>query len=609
MPIGTGRIVAGRYILEEPIGQGAMGIVWRAYDQLLDRPVAVKEVLVSAMLGEFHDGDPYQRTMDEARNAARLNHPGIVTVFDAVEEDERPWIVMELIPSTSLDQLINTQGPMNERRAARIGSQLLAALAAAHAAGVLHRDVKPGNVLITEDSPGENPPERAVLTDFGISRLETDPRRTLAGLVVGSPGYVAPERLSGDDASPASDLWSLGATLYAAVEGRGPFDRPNVMSTQFAVVNEEPPPALSAGLLAPVIAALLSRDPAMRPSAAAAADLLAQALRQMDHPAPLAAPTSAEQIHPAEQFPSAGLVSADEADEAELTGSRSRRRTRTAPDGPLAADEAASDDRAPGTQTLARARPRRTRASYRRGGQRIRLTIPLVLAAIVIAAVAGGVLWSLRPTSTEKLRSTSAGGSATPTPTATAAVPAKDLPPVSGAPTVVQEIDQPASALPAGYVTQTVPAPPGPSSRGFAIGIPSGWQAQAMGQQTYQYSPEGGVTYLEIDLSRHVTSSMVAEAEYLKAADRDLYPGYQPINGPRKKDIQRENILQTDGAVWQFDWVNKGVRMRVDVLLFNLGHQSYTITMTGPAGPSDANWNNNILGTMTKMLRTFRSIA
>jgi serine/threonine protein kinase len=226
MPIGTGRVVAGRYILEEPIGQGAMGIVWRAYDQLLDRPVAVKEVLMSAMLGEFHDGDPYQRTMDEARNAARLNHPGIVTVFDAVEEDDRPWIVMELIPSTSLEHLITAQGPMSELRAARIGSQLLAALTAAHAAGVLHRDVKPGNVLITGGNSGETQPERAVLTDFGISRLESDPRRTLAGLVVGSPGYVAPERLSGDDATPASDLWSLGATLYAAVEGRGPFERP-----------------------------------------------------------------------------------------------------------------------------------------------------------------------------------------------------------------------------------------------------------------------------------------------------------------------------------------------------------------------------------------------
>jgi eukaryotic-like serine/threonine-protein kinase len=575
MPLGTGRLIAGRYILEELIGRGAMGIVWRAHDQLLDRPVAVKEVLLSPMIGELDDGDPYQRTMDEARNAARLNHPGIVTVYDVVEEEGRPWIVMELIPSITLEQLIASQGPMAELRAARIGSQLLAALSAAHKSGVLHRDVKPGNVLITRDRSGENLPERAVLTDFGISRLESDPRRTLSGLVVGSPGYVAPERLGGDDATPASDLWSLGATLYTAVEGHGPFERQNVLSTQFAIVNEDPPPAPSAGRLAAVIGALLRREPADRPTASEAADMIAQIQQRMERMT--APPTSPDPVM--------------------------SRRAGTEPDAPRASGPPAPDYELSGTQTLARARPRPSRKSR----VRIRVTIPVVLAAIVIGAIVGGVLWSQRTTPASNLRSASASGSAAPT--TTAATAAAGLPPVSSAPTVVKAIDQPTSVLPPGYVARMVPATAGRNSRGFGIDTPPGWQPHLIGQQTYRYSPDGGVTYLKIDLSPHVMSGMVAEAEFLAAKDRAEYPGYQLIYGQQKQYIQREDILGTAGALWQFDWVKGATKRRVDVLLFDLGQQSYTITMTARAGSFDANWNNSVLPLVKTMLGTFRSIA
>lgn len=558
-------------MLRELIGQGAMGVVWRAHDRLLDRPVAVKEVLLSPAIGDLGQEDPYQRTLDEARNAARLNHPGIVTVFDVVEEDGRPWIVMELIPSTSLEEVITAQGPMTERRAARIGSQLLAALSAAHDAGVLHRDVKPGNVLIAPGSSADDPPERAVLTDFGISRLEGDPRRTLAGLVVGSPGYVAPERLSGDDATPASDLWSLGATLYAAVEGRGPFERQNVLSTQFATVNENPPPASSAGRLAPVIAALLRREPAARPSGAEAAAMIAQILPQTGHLVSTAAPTVAEPVRPVPP-----------------------------------ASAAASDPALSGTQTLARARLPGRRTP---GRARLRPMAQVALAVIVVAAVAVGVVWSLRPR-VENLRQDSAEGSAAPTTTANGAAPTAGVLSDSSAPPIVKAIDQP-GALPAGFTAVTVPAPSGGSSRGFRIGLPPGWRGSFMGQELYQYTPNGGLTYLEIDLSKHFSDNMVAEATRLAAQHNAVYPGYQRIYGQGKKYVQPEDMLQTAGALWQFDWLSatadQTVEMRVDELLFNLGQQSYTITMTGPAGSFDANWNTNILPIMTNMLHTFRS--
>ncbi|HEY7920638.1 MAG TPA: serine/threonine-protein kinase, partial [Streptosporangiaceae bacterium] len=215
-------MVAGRYLLQNTIGRGAMGTVWRARDTVLARDVAVKEVRLrgpvsagSAMTEETRI--LYQRTLREARTAARLNHPAVVTIFDVVEADGSPWIVMELVQARSLDQVLTENGPLRHQQAADVGVRVLGALACAHAAGIMHRDVKPSNVLLGPDG-------RVVLTDFGIATLEGDSGLTQAGMVMGTPGFTAPERIRGDAASPASDLWSLGATLYAAVEGRGPFD-------------------------------------------------------------------------------------------------------------------------------------------------------------------------------------------------------------------------------------------------------------------------------------------------------------------------------------------------------------------------------------------------
>jgi hypothetical protein len=298
----TGRVIAGRYNLQTPIGRGAMGVVWRAHDRLLDREVAVKEVVISALIGAEERRNAYQRTLREARTAARLSHRGVVAVYDVAEEDGRPWIVMELVPSQSLDQLLVVEGRLTAARAGRVGQQLLSALAAAHVAGVLHRDVKPSNVLIAANKSADGWDERAVLTDFGIAQFEGDPRLTQTGMVMGSPGFTAPERIRGSDATSASDLWSLGATLYAAVEGRGPYEnRGGAITTMSAIINEDAPLAPHGGPLAPVIAALLRRDPGTRPSASLASRMFAQALPQLseasEEPPAMAHPPTVRSVY------------------------------------------------------------------------------------------------------------------------------------------------------------------------------------------------------------------------------------------------------------------------------------------------------------------------
>jgi serine/threonine protein kinase len=266
-------LIAQRYELLAEVGRGGMGTVWHARDKVLGRDVAVKEVILPHGFSDDDREIQHKRTFREARTAARLSHPGVVTVYDVVEEDGRPWIVMELIRERSLQQRISDDGPLPPRRAAEIGRQMLGALSAAHEAGILHRDVKPSNVLISEDRS-----MRAVLTDFGIARAQSDATLTQTGMLIGSPAYIAPERARGRRALPASDLWSLGVTLYAMVEGKSPFDRVEAMASLLAVLTEEPEPPSHAGPLRPVIEGLLRKDPEERLSAADTAAMLDRVL-------------------------------------------------------------------------------------------------------------------------------------------------------------------------------------------------------------------------------------------------------------------------------------------------------------------------------------------
>ncbi|MGX5184890.1 serine/threonine-protein kinase [Streptomyces avermitilis] len=265
-----GLLLAGRYRLVDSIGSGGMGRVWRAHDEVLHRAVAVKELTAALYVSESDRPRLLARTNAEARAAARINHSAVVTVHDVLEHDNRPWIVMELVEGGSLADAVKERGRVEPLEAARIGLWVLRGLRAAHSAGVLHRDVKPGNVLLATDG-------RVLLTDFGIAQVEGDTTITRTGEIVGSVDYLAPERVRGHDPGPSSDLWALGATLYAAVEGKSPFRRTSPLSTMQAVVGEEPGAPQYAGALAPVITALLRKEPAERPGSDEAEQMLAEA--------------------------------------------------------------------------------------------------------------------------------------------------------------------------------------------------------------------------------------------------------------------------------------------------------------------------------------------
>lgn len=279
------RVIGGRYRLDRSIGSGGMGTVWHGIDELLGREVAVKEVRFPAEIGESEQAELRERTLREARATARLSHPNVVTTYDVVEEDGRPYIVMELLPTRSLSTVLREDGPLLPHRVARIGLEMLGALETSHRQGVVHRDVKPGNVLLTLDG-------RAVLTDFGIATMAGDPALTSTGVVLGSPAYMSPERARGHKPGPESDLWSLGATLYAAAEGRPPYDSDNALGTLTAVISDPVEPPSTGGPLGEAIMGLLVKDPAERMDIPTARALLERAATDRSTVATVAGPAA-----------------------------------------------------------------------------------------------------------------------------------------------------------------------------------------------------------------------------------------------------------------------------------------------------------------------------
>jgi hypothetical protein len=591
-PATMGRLVSGRYRLQEPIGRGAMGIVWRGRDELLDRDVAVKEVRAAAESDSI-----YQRTLREAKAAARLNHPGVVTVFDVVEEDRSPWIVMELVHARSLDRLIAEDGPLRPLQAAQVGEQLLSALECAHAAGVLHRDVKPGNVLVAADNTVK-------LTDFGIATYPGDPALTQVGMVFGTPGFTAPERVRGETATPASDLWSLGATLYTAVEGRGPFDRPGGSAAIFAGVAHEPAPrAPSAGPLGPVIDALLRADPAQRPDAATAARLLRDAAAQADSgpafPGGFAVPGGYPAFADVREFPPmpppADLPAS--ADLPEFLDQPVHAGLPEFPGRPDAAGlPAALDPPAANPPAAGPAQPRP------RGPGRA-----LVAAAMAVAVVAAAFIgWAVypRPTGTasdpgtaaavgnragEVGETTPAAGTAGRPDHGTAGTGAGDGSTASssngdpGAGSGAANAGG-GTAAPAGYQWFQVTPASGGTAAGFKIAAPATWQLTTRGQVGY-LRPPAGHAYIEISLAPFTYPGPLREAAYLQAQAlrQDLYPGYRLIA------IRAGTFLGEPDAAWRFSWLQGGTA-RVGVLqwLVNVdtpaGRQGYELAVSAPSG-------------------------
>ncbi|GGO75409.1 serine/threonine-protein kinase [Nonomuraea cavernae] len=545
-----GRRIAGRYQLQEPIGKGGMGIVWRAHDELLDRVVAVKEVRYAAALG-----DEVQllnrRTMREARAAARFEHPNVIVVHDVIEEDDRPWIVMQLVPSRSLGAVIKQDGPLPPKKVAEIGLAVLDALHRAHESGVLHRDVKPENVLLADDG-------RVVLTDFGIATLETETQLTVTGLA-GTPAFIAPERLKGLPARRESDLWSLGATLYTSVEGRSPHERGMALATMHAVLTDEPDPAPHAGPLAEVISGLLAKEPVQRPSYEETSRMLREVIAQASPPPTMRMPAQPAAGAGAHQVPAQRGPAEDD--------------TPTDPD--LIPPAAQPGRQTPSTppETGARLSPATGRptgatgasgATVESGGSEGRRLGPIIAAAcavVLVAGVGGYLGLSSAPDS-------GADSGADKTHTSASSPPPAGSPSPSGSaspeptPSESASTTPTASSTPSSSPTATAALPSGwkmyKDKTGFSIGLPKGWKEyNRNGSQVFFRGPGAGSNaFLMIEEASDPGSDPYKDWKKQEPGARGRFGGYKLI------DIHKVDYMKA-AADWDFTWNTNTGKTRV----------------------------------------------
>ncbi|MFF4875535.1 serine/threonine-protein kinase [Micromonospora sp. NPDC000668] len=513
-------LIAGRYRLLDLVGTGGMGRVWLARDEMLHRDVAVKEVVPPSWLAETERAELRLRTLREARTAARLNHPNVVRIYDVVHDRKSPWIVMEYVPSRSVQQIIGDEGPLSPQRTARIGLAVLAALRAAHSAGVLHRDVKPHNVLVADDG-------RVVLTDFGLATFDGgDGAMTGPGMVLGSPQFVAPERARDGVSNPRTDLWSLGATLYATVEGHSPYARSSAMATLSALATEPPDPMRRAGPLRPALTGLLQRDPWRRLTAAEVEPLLRSAATDDDEPAEPARSAAVAAVRKAGRAAVPALI-----DQSAQPADPASRRRRPAP--------------------LPGCRRRRLLAL---GGA---ATVTTLLAAV-------GVTLALMNRDGRTPPSGSGGGVTTPRPAAFAcatpppptAVPVPSVPPPAGARYRLVE----------GWTWHDDPA-------GFRIAAPVTWLRWTEEAVTCFREPDGPRV-----LSVEAGPARPDPVAYWKAEEARLTGG-EALPGYRKVDISALDIFE-GGAIWECAWENAaGDRVHSFRLLANTSAgRAYTVS-------------------------------
>ncbi|MET9935505.1 serine/threonine-protein kinase [Streptomyces sp. NPDC006324] len=379
-------MLAGRYRLGAVLGRGGMGTVWRAVDETLGRTVAVKELRFPSSIDEDEKRRLITRTLREAKAIARIRNNGAVTVYDVVDEDDRPWIVMELIEGKSLADAVREDGTLTPRRAAEVGLAILDVLRSAHREGILHRDVKPSNVLIAEDG-------RVVLTDFGIAQVEGDPSITSTGMLVGAPSYISPERARGHKPGPAADMWSLGGLIYAAVEGSPPYDKGSAIATLTAVMTEPVDPPKNAGPdLEKVIYGLLAKDPAQRLDDAGARVLLRAVLDAPD-PAPPVSPEVTRVVPlPPVPGPAPAAAPADRGGAPDAAADRMRGALKSV------RNAAASAKAEPRSRTAPNPRPAPIRGGGGQAPARASLTdvvsrrTLVVIAAVVVVALLGTIL-------------------------------------------------------------------------------------------------------------------------------------------------------------------------------------------------------------------------
>ncbi|MER6061656.1 protein kinase [Streptomyces sp. NPDC001792] len=543
-----GLLIAGRYRLADSIGSGGMGRVWRAHDEVLHRTVAVKELTAALYVSDSDRSVLLARTRAEARAAARINHSAVVTVHDVLEHDGRPWIVMELVEGNSLADAVKERGRVEPGEAARIGLWVLRALRAAHSAGVLHRDVKPGNVLLGRDG-------RVLLTDFGIAQIEGDSTITRTGEVVGSVDYLAPERVRGHDPGPSSDLWALGATLYTAVEGRSPFRRTSPLTTMQAVVEEEAAQPQYAGPLGPVITALLQKDPAHRPGADETEQMLAEAAEgRRPKAAQVYVPTQHGPFRPeAQTGPTrTGAERATGTPYPPVTGPTRIGGPYDAGSGPHAP--------VPQGQPVQPVRPPKRR--------RLR-TLALVVA--LAAIVGGGAAVALQQFGTG-----GPGGSAAVSPPPRTSASASATPSGEGG----------QGAVPAGWERRNDPV-------GFSISLPKGWKRSVSidqdGLRQVDYSPDKGkhLVRVAVDTAPDFSSAYehMSYLERQRVSPRLL--GYKRLN------LKEELFRDLPGVRWEYTWdalakdpphYFPGPYHAIDVAYMENDGTEYAIYAASPAG-------------------------
>ncbi|GAA1392749.1 serine/threonine-protein kinase [Kitasatospora putterlickiae] len=555
------RLLAGRYELGDRLGRGGMGTVWRARDRMLDREVAVKELTVSHLPEEELE-ILHARMKREAAAAARIKHPGVITVHDVLEQDGRPWIVMELVDGRSLADVISQDGTLPPRAAAEVGGQVLAALHRGHQLGVLHRDVKPANVLL------EHGTGRAVLLDFGIATYEGSAELTRPGDLVGSPDYLAPERAQGERPGPASDLWGLGATLYAAVEGDSPFRRTSPLTTLAAVVGDPLPEPRRAGPLGPVLAALMAKDPADRPTADEAARMLAEV--QAGHTmgfkpvTPVRMPTQSVPVvdrsgEPGEAGEPEGPDGSDGSDgvdgsEGSAEAVAGAEEAATVPSvGAREGAEGASTG--PGAPVMYADAPVRGPARRRR----VLLVLAVVLVVLVAGVAAGALYLSGRDGGTD--------AEADPV----KPIPTQVVPSGSG---------DGAPALPDGYRWVDDPA-------GFRFPLPTAtpvWQRSSTPDNQIYYSPDNKVHYLQFAVT---VGQSVRPLEHMRQMETTV-SGLKDYKQHRMTSVA---VNGHEGAVWEFSYLAKegGRRRAIEAEFIDKDGTSYAIYSSSPERGNE--WN------------------
>ncbi|MGW0207598.1 protein kinase domain-containing protein [Streptomyces sp. NPDC003233] len=564
------RVIAGRYRLEARIGRGGMGVVWRAVDQVLGRRVAVKELLPDDSLSEGDARRRRDRTFREARAVAQLRHPHIIVVHDVVEQDERPYLVMELVDGCSLADLISRQGPVDAAEAARIGIALLSAVRTAHEAGVLHRDIKPANVLI-ESGTG-----RVVLTDFGIAQVAGATTLTETGSFVGSPEYTAPERMSGLRTGPESDLWSLGALLCTVLSGESPFRRDSLGGILHAVVAADIRPPAEAEPLLPVVRGLLDRDPDRRLGAAEAERMLRTYLetgRTPEAPDTSSGPTVTGRAHRigGGWGPRSGAA---EGRTARSGAAGSRAPEAAAPYPPTQRDLPHDGPQPPATAGPA-AEPQARQTSTRGV-----LVAALLVAALAGAGVSAAALLLHRD---ESGGGGSPGGTATSPATGTATGPASSrTPPTPTTSGPASTATRPSATHPGSAGPGTAPSGyrTARDAAGFSLAVPEDFVRSPQGERVFYLSP-GDTFRLGIKIADPQPGGPKA------VMDRSAANG--PVSNPGYRD-GRVTEATHDGhpaALWEFTWngfsAAEGPRHTYDLCWEEAG-RTYDVWVSAPVG-------------------------